>query len=161
MNPKPLKRSITFWSGIFVIAFLFLAWADSILYESDMRWNCFMAENNNSGFQVNSVYSFSGFSALRDAKVYGGSNRVSLAPIIAAPLFLRGSGDRSIPLDYDPSGTYRQNLERMMTRRAPEAWLVFIPHWLPLLAFALPWSGLLLWRARRHRRAAQAIAPAP
>ena len=29
---------------------------------------------------------------------------------------------------------------------------VFIPHWLVLLSVVLPWSALLLWRARRRNR---------
>lgn len=33
-------------------------------------------------------------------------------------------------------------------------WALLIPHWLLLLAVALPWAALLLWRARRRRLAA-------
>ena len=31
-------------------------------------------------------------------------------------------------------------------------WTLFLPHWLLMLATALLWSALLLWRARRMRK---------
>ena len=40
-----------------------------------------------------------------------------------------------------------------MINSPPGTLVLFIPHWLLLLAVVLPWSGLLLWRARRIRRA--------
>ena len=74
-------------------------------------------------------------------------------PVVAAPLFLRGTKSQawSGRDDVQSPGTYREGLEWMMARRDPEAWLVFIPHWLFLLAVALPWAALLAWRARRRR----------
>jgi hypothetical protein len=32
-------------------------------------------------------------------------------------------------------------------------WQLFLPHWVLLLAVALPWLGLFVWRARRRARA--------
>jgi hypothetical protein len=29
---------------------------------------------------------------------------------------------------------------------------IFVPYWLLLLAVALPWTALVLWRARRRKR---------
>lgn len=43
----------------------------------------------------------------------------------------------------------------MMKRRDAEAWLVFVPHWLLLLAAVFPWTGLMYWRARRRKRSEQ------
>jgi len=144
-----LKRSVTFWSGMVVVIFLCWAWADSMFYGSTLRWNCFMAENENGGIQVNSAYSFSGFSAGRSAALALPKN--SYSPVVAAPLILRGKSEPGP--EYHPSSTYRGSLEMMMARRKPEAWLVFIPHWLLLLAVALPWSILLFWRARWRKQA--------
>lgn len=31
----------------------------------------------------------------------------------------------------------------------PADWCLFLPHWLLLLTVAIPWSALLLWRAKR------------
>lgn len=39
-----------------------------------------------------------------------------------------------------------------LCRASPGEWLLFIPHWLTLLSFALPWLALLVWRARRRAR---------
>lgn len=43
----------------------------------------------------------------------------------------------------------------------PELWKLFIPHWLILLAVALPWGGLLLWRSRRIKKAESAAPRLP
>jgi len=33
----------------------------------------------------------------------------------------------------------------------PDHWMIFIPHWILLLAATLPWFALLFWRARRRK----------
>ena len=75
-------------------------------------------------------------------------------PLFPAPAFVRGS---LLPgMDYDPwQATEADDSQTAwMHTRPPEDWLLVLPHWLLLLAVALPWTGLLIWRARRIRRAA-------
>ena len=98
--------------------------------------------------QVDSVYSGSGFIAGRSGK-----SASLAAPVMAAPFVLRGTGSPTAPRVSETGSTYREGLELMMTRRAPEAWLVFVPHWLILLAVALPWFALLFWSVRRRAAA--------
>ena len=38
-------------------------------------------------------------------------------------------------------------------------WNLFIPHWLILLAVALPWTGMLVWRARRRSAGFDSVNP--
>ncbi len=71
--------------------------------------------------------------------------------------FVRGQGT---PIDQLPSEdltskTERNKLLRSMTRFRSEAWMLFIPHWLILLAVAVLWLGLLSWRASRRTAAAK------
>ena len=47
--------------------------------------------------------------------------------------------------------SYRDFLKAMMRTERPEALLLFIPHWLLLSAFVLPWSAFLIWRDRKQR----------
>lgn len=156
MQARPLYRSITFWSGALALAFLCWAWGDSTNHHSSMRWNCFMAQSSHGGLEVNSVYSFTGFSASRMAKPTG--TAMSQVPEIAAPFFLRGTGSPSVAVSPKTSESYREQLEAMMRRRSPEAWLIFIPHWIPLFAVALVWVGLLVLRERRvHISADQGV----
>lgn len=52
------------------------------------------------------------------------------------------------------------NLIRPFMAFSPPAdWILLVPHWLILLAVALPWLGILLWRARRIRRASASEDP--
>ena len=152
MQTRPIYRSITFWSGALALAFLCWAWGDSTNHHSSMRWNCFMAQSGHGGLEINSVYSFTGFSASRMAKPTGTTR--SQMPEIVAPFFLRGTGSPTVAVSHKASESYREELETMMRRRSPEAWLIFIPHWIPLLSVALLWVVLLVWRERRVRASA-------
>jgi hypothetical protein len=44
-----------------------------------------------------------------------------------------------------------------MRHRPVKDWELFIPYWLILLAVAVPWLALLIWRARRRKRAAMTL----
>ena len=146
--PRPLHRSITLWSGILIIAFVGWAWSTSYRAESWCRYNCFSAGNTHGGVELNSVYSGSGFIT------WPNRMRASLlAPAMPAPFLLRGTGSPSAPITHRAPTSYRDSLEIMMTRRDPQAWLLFIPHWLILLAVILPWAVLLRWQAQRRKQA--------
>jgi hypothetical protein len=146
---RPFQRSVTFRSGILVIVFICWAWWMSTRYQASCQWNCFMVSNTSDGIEVNSIYSTSGFHTRFHRKL------LSLpSPAIPAPFILRGTGSPTAPVADLVAISYRNNLELVMTRRGPEAWLVFISHWLTLLLVVLSWTALLRWRFRR-RLAAQ------
>ena len=147
--PHDLRRSVSFWSGILVIVFLCWAWWMSTRSEIFCQWNCFMVSNTSGGIEVNSIYSTTGF----HRPVYKKASPLPHAAL-PAPFILRGTGSPSAPLPVRQPVSYRDDLELLMTRRDPTAWLVFIPHWLILLAVILPWAALLHWRSKR-RLAAQ------
>ncbi|WP_367871825.1 hypothetical protein [Luteolibacter sp. Populi] len=67
------------------------------------------------------------------------------------PLFARGQGLRSETPILKTGTTYREQIAELMQRADQGTWRALLPHWLILLATALPWSALLLWRARRRK----------
>lgn len=151
MKPKPLSRSLTFWSGILVISFVCLAWFSSYFFTSETGWDCFSMENSCGGVQMDSAYSRSGFRMGGEWKPALNDGR-SLS-VMTAPFVLRGTmGQASRGKSADPD-SYRGAIESMLSRRDSRAWVIFIPHWIFLLAAALPWAGLLYWRSQRTREA--------
>lgn len=126
-----LHRSLTFWSGLLVMAFICWAWADSARYTSGIGYT---AEN----LRVNLINSGNGGSAVcllfgrgvKGAEPWD-SARLPVweeGSIFAMPQILKS--DDGLPSTQ-----------------------IFIPHWLLLLAVAVPWAALLLWRAWRRKRA--------
>lgn len=77
------------------------------------------------------------------------------APIIASAAFRRGE---ALP-PYTPAeadalvlDTNRDWMLAALRYMPRETWIILIPHWLILLAFALPWTGLLVWRTKRIKQ---------
>lgn len=156
MKPKPLYRSITFGSGILLMLFICWEWRDSMRYGSWVNAGEYSLENEAAyvNLKRREGPSLSGKFAHRSEHSYSG---MRLLPILPPPLFLRGGGD----MEFDPP-PYSEEEEKLAYHRwiaskqpgwPTDEWILMIPHWLLLLAIALPWSGLLIGRARRIRRA--------
>ena len=143
-----IPRSITLWSGLLTIAFIGWAWWTSTGYESWCRWECISGGNTHGGVEINSAYSGSGFTTW-----VNGTRAALPAPALPAPVILRGTSPSTVPVSDRVPVSYRDSLDLMMTRRDPQAWLIFIPHWLTLLAVIFPWTALLFWRSRRRKMA--------
>ncbi len=157
VKPGPIHRSLTFWSGILMMAFICWAWRDSS--------------------QVHSIASASGWtlrqagSAVSIHRARGVANNAPWAgrfPVdpasspwegayLAEPMFVRSTEDREGRTRF-----FAASGPHSFVPRRPEAvhlydiyivgsggWTLLLPHWLILISIALPWSGLLLWRARR------------
>jgi len=148
-----LHRSITFWSGLLVIAFIGWAWWDSMRHSS-WATNSQIALTNEAGALW--------FSHHGDgATIPTGSARYQLKrtdlnanwpPLKVLPplCFVRGSYEPD--LDYDSVDSYL-DLTVQSYKVLPENWWVLmIPHWLILLTVAALWLTLLFWRARRRKR---------
>ena len=161
VHPRPLYRSLTFWSGIFVMGFICWVWRDSLTHQAHANSGAYSLMNNVSVvlLHYNSdrppAAAGSRFSSSHEAfppELYIDG------PLFPAPAFVRGS---LLPgMVYDPWQVTEADDSQTgwMHFRPPEDWLLVLPHWLFLLAVALPWAGLLLWRAKRIRKA---ILPAP
>ena len=161
-----LHRSITFWSGILVIAFLVWAWRDSLHHRSSFSWkssggmSCWSASNSAGVLQVGHLQQSDGERWVK-VRIYRLTpwNRTPVTPeslrdareIMAGRLF---SYDKTMDWG-DPRGT----LEFMRHGPAPmrplpyfasEGWR--ISHLAVILLSLTLWTALLLWRARRRRK---------
>jgi len=163
-----LHRSIIFWSGILVMAFIGWAWRDS------MRRESWYARSSAVSDVLRAANGHGGLSLFQSTQpplnwacteVAGGEwQRAALDPsesgeirALPAPTFLRGGNgsfeDQFRDAQLFRPASYGEAIEAMMRYQPPDARLIFLPHWLILLGFALPWSALLLWRARRRQPA--------
>lgn len=145
MKARPLYRSITFWSGILMMAFI--CWASSFSRGKYSYLNAPpFAMNSTNGIVFLMNFGASDWTA-------GHVDRGSLDGGRFPPLvFLRGEG-KPRQRSSATAPTLREVMKHGMRARATNCWLLAIPHWLILFAVALSWSGALLWRARRIRRA--------
>ena len=133
MSPKPIHRSLTFWSGIFVIAFLCWAWWRSIGHSDSIGVNRYAISSSQSQLhiEVNRIPIWENW----PWEFQHGRTRPELRKT-AFPM---------------PS--------RQVIVGAPVTQMyLIIPHWLILLCVATPWCGLLLWQRWRAGRARAAAA---
>ena len=157
MKPA-LHRSIIFWSGILVMGFIAWAWWDSATRVHHLRggaWTAFSAQS--------AVVAFYNPRERQKFEVF----REELSPENGAapeqfplPLIRRGQRfDDNFPALSKKGNemTLRENWLYFLEFQWPVEWVIFLPHWLLLLGFALPWSALLAWRARRRSRALSAV----
>lgn len=133
MNPRPLSRSVSFWSGILAMGFICWAWRDSTRHMIAMEGKFLGAsihltnhrQSMNAGF-IDKPHPSASWDLARLPATGGDTPERDLTFEV---------------LELDPnihgkSGTLAR---------------IALPHWVLLLLVAIPWSGLLLWRARRIR----------
>lgn len=156
----PIHRSLIFWGGLLVIAFTGWAWMDSRGDDSFVRWRGISVGNVQNGIAV--LTSVPGVSndlewrRVKSSKVFPGE----LAP---PPFFLRGTSDEGVSFPGDVEmkpGTLKEYIRGFMRRRPPEAWCLFLPHWLIMVATAGVTVGLLVWRAGRWSKAQEPLVTA-
>ncbi len=142
MHPRPLRRSVTFWSGLLVMGFVVWAWSVS--------------------YRHLSIASF-----WRIETTHAAGGLALLVQPAATPLAVY-QNEGFIKINYGKHGEWIYDLAMpgdsaaifppLLTYSDPSdgSSSIFLPHWLILLAVALAWAALLLWRARRGKL--QAIA---
>ena len=151
-----LHRSITFWSGLFVMSFIVWAWRDSMTHLAAAGWNSLHAGSYGSLVVVGSLGGGlpggGDFQVNRETMNFADRNMV--APVIARPAFATGGELDPARRDYTESVvlTVTDQLVREMMWRPKGCWRLLLPYWLVLLLFASGWVGLLVWRARRRER---------
>jgi len=142
-----LHRSVTFWSGLLVMGFILWSWGISYQWRSYVNYRGFAA------IQAEGYVSLgrTGWPTARDAgakRVPRGQYTFQLVP----PPFI-ARGQESI-VDPAPSGPrpYRDALLWAYSSSPLDAWGVFLPHWVLLLAWCAAWLGLLVLRTRKRKR---------
>ena len=150
-----LHRSVTFWSGLWVMAFLLWAWRDSFHREAILFYRAHAVHSVNGGFSLMhnpGAVSPLGWEYRKSS--YPHPDWAAFQPL----LFLRGSPNLDPNKDWDawnrsvghPSGA-RDFYLALMEVQPIGFRMLFIPYWLILLAFIPLWAALLLWRTRRRR----------
>jgi len=161
VQPRPLSRSITFWSGVLVMLFLAWSWWDSFRNYSVARVGSVIEIASLEGeVEFGNADWFEPWDGHREKLA-----KKMPAKIFPRPVFLRGHDDIlddqaefqrwSEEMAAAPDQVTRAQL-RMRTYPRDHVKLM-VPHWLLLLAAAPPWFGLLFWRASRHRKARQGL----
>lgn len=151
-----LHHSMTFWSGLLVLGFFGYAWRESTLWNSQFMTGPYEVRNHHSA--VTMVYSGSAWNFDFD------ETRASYRELdrLPAPFFVRAEGRTWTPTRADlevwseevrDAPTERERMQINLRYRRASDWALSIPHWLILLAFAVPWLALLLWRAQRRSKA--------
>ena len=161
MKPS-LHRSVIFWSGILIMAFTCWSWRDSQKFSLNVDngiW-CFTQDQSAVSLWRPDAISPRALTIER-----GRPDRAFRTEYFPAPLLMRG-GDKGFTdeewhRDRHSRPSVREDILRVWRNSNPSALILYLPYWLLLLAMALLWSGALLWWARRYRRTARAIPPAP
>ncbi len=149
---RPLSRSLTFWSGILVMAFIVWAWRDSFQRFAEWDDASVQITSCNGGLMAGR---FPGIERAPEGFSWGASP--SLRPdwnAFQAALFQRGTHDGSREIyqgDLDAARDAREYYQISMYFQGEDSWMLFVPYWLALLVIAMPWIALLLWRARRGK----------
>ena len=142
-----LHRSVTFWSGLLVVVFVCWAWSVSYDYRSYINYHGRVPANAEGHVSLGQTL-LPGADDAGHSPTRRGQYRYEFLP---PPFVVRGGGvfTSKFPPPWGEA-FYREALRGAYSFCPPEAWGVFISHWLILLTVAAPWLGLLFWRARRR-----------
>ena len=157
-----LHRSVSFWSGLLVMAFVCWAWQDSTRWVVEASRKNVALVNGGSGISLCRVGGLGWKTKLVRVPVGNVSDRLGRIQA-GPPLFLRNTDDAAWEAQWQmPNDNPAWDLFLWMQFGSAKGdWHLYIPHWLILLAVAVLWLGLLIWRARRRSRPLPHEAAAP
>jgi hypothetical protein len=173
MTSRPLYRWKSLWLGLFAVMFLGWAWRDSIHWETRLRYQESSLSHAGSGISLTQLGRITSGRPRWDRRSIDGSPRDAMwqEARLDAPEFFRvtdepGEAVRYYPLDRSTgdygfrNGAARHFSEALFTAKAG-AWAIYLPHWLFLVLFIVPWSVFLAWRWWRMKRVAAGMAEEP
>jgi hypothetical protein len=155
-----LHRSLSFWSGILVMAFICWAAWDSTRYCSQGNIGRVIISSQGRAVSVTQMPPKAPFRSYWGQIPFADLTNNLEVPAFPRPMSLRGRGTPGSQSEIDARRKSYGPLDywkwkRFIVELNPAThWFLVIPHWLLLLTVALPWTALLLWRARRRKRAA-------
>ena len=173
---SPMHRSIIFWSGLLVIGFLGWAWWDSERHWSSADGGRYWGRSAWGGVFIGSRGEVppggTGVWPPPTSRPLSFTRRPSSATLphapetFAPPLFFRVEGlpaaeseaaiarirEHDVTEAPSPFTVREQIILSLSFMNNPGTWTLFLPYWLIIAAAVLPWSVLLVWRARRRKK---------
>ncbi|WP_265594926.1 hypothetical protein [Haloferula sp. BvORR071] len=154
----PLYRSLLFWAGVVIMGFIGWGWWRSSQGMNSAFYRGWLLMN------ANSLASWGHFEELK--KNGWGSFGTDPGEITWSPwrfgfpkLVRTEESGKGWDVPVTLSGTNGDPLDEIdsiyLAWSKKGDWQIFIPHWVLLLGFAVPWAGTLLWW-RRSKAAANA-----
>lgn len=154
MNPKPIYRSVTFWSGILVMGFICFCARDSTRHTALASYDEVWVMNARYGLSATRTQGQSGdLKFSREPWLPGTGVSKDWLFREGTRFYRREDHNQSLPSPNITDSAFDAGVSDIIESGEAGNWVLFIPHWLLLLAVALPWSGLLVWRAGRMRKA--------
>lgn len=159
MRPKPLHRSISFWSGLFVMLFVLWAWWDSARFSTGAVAAFIRVYSGPGLVIIDGPTERPVFHLIREQRPKRSSFKKEDFP---PPIFAMGGGQEFIysevnQIDFPPKETLSQYRARTMKSAARGTWMLSIPHWLLLLATISAWIIVLMKREARWKRSKRAV----
>jgi len=169
MPSRPLHRWKSLWLGIPVISFFGLAWRESMQSWTLLIYRQCEVSHAGSG----TCFKYSGPKSPSILPMQWSRMPIySWQPLwhsaFESPAIFRGNGqpgrifspdgEMLLGTDFRPRNSAEQHYEHLIWSNTAGSLAIFIPHWLSLTAFLLPWSAFLGWRWRRSHRLTEAAA---
>ena len=156
---QQLRRSLIFWSGLFVMLCIVWCWHDSMRYFSSATGgpsNGILLGNGFAGIVIGYDVDGGNPSGTERKEIHAGFEKIVFGPF-TAPVLL---GKRSVPVDRLDELTDRfsgadqpvYSLHEILELSSAHGHLIYLPHWIILSVFLVFWLALLVWRARRRRK---------
>jgi hypothetical protein len=158
---RPIHRWKSLWLGILVITFLGWAWWQSLHRWTMIGYHDYTIDHAGSGIALIDWKIGKKKPLHADHGNISPSNQTWAHPLLEAPDLFRstgtpGEGDHYFTRDPGtfepiPRNSAAQHFSALISSRVPGTWGLFLPHWLLILAFLIPWSALLAWRWKKAK----------
>ena len=158
---RPLHRWKSLWLGILVLIFLTWAWWDSTRFHSIVVVNDYTVAHAGTGICIARWNTVGKTYYRSDRSTINSHYKAWMHPRLEAPRLLHYTAQRdedSIQFVFDPETLERIprnsaacHFAALLSGRTPGTWGLFLPHWLLIATFLIPWLTFLIWRTRRLR----------
>ena len=146
MSPRSFIRWKSFWLGVVVL--LFLCWGWWISYHHGSYANC--GRMRVSHVEGHVALGSGGIASDIEWGHYPLEMLDRVFEFLPPPFFVRGEGKDPTFVELG-GGTLREEAKTYYSILSEECWEAFLPHWLLVVLFAVPWACFLGWRWRRLR----------
>lgn len=162
--PRPFYRWKSFWLGVLVLGFLGWAWAESTGWWTFARWKNLSISHAGAGVCLTTWGKGREYLTVEPwyrGAIHKGDTVWSKARF-EKPEGFRCTGtpeqigeyfvDDSTGMDLVPRSAAAHHFEGVLFADAVGSVSVYLPHWLLILGFLLPWTAFLTLRWRRMRQ---------